>query len=141
MWNELRLSAHGSNIDLYLNTVKVSSVQQQLQKSALGIYFQSHNKVEVRAIQVQPRKPVCFVVMQFTEDYNTRYREVIEPTCQSYGYSVIRADDFYTSGLIIEDIPQSIREATIVIADVTPNNANVFYGSGFRTASANRRSC
>ena len=69
--------------------------------------------------------------MQFTEDYNTLYREVIEPTCQSYGYSVIRADDLYTSGLIIEDITQSIREATIVIADVTPNNANVFYEVGF----------
>jgi hypothetical protein len=131
MWHELRLSAHGSNIDLYFNTVKVSSIQQQLQKAALSIYFQSHNKVEVRAIRVEPRKPVCFVVMQFTEDYNTLYSEVIEPTCQAYGYSVVRADDLYTSGLIIDDITQSIREATIVIADVTPNNANVFYEVGY----------
>lgn len=69
--------------------------------------------------------------MQFTENYDTLYREVIEPTCRAFGYEVVRADDFYTSGLIIEDITQSIRDATVVIADVTPDNANVFYEVGY----------
>lgn len=34
VWHELRLRAHGSNLDLYLNTVKISSIQQQLQKKS-----------------------------------------------------------------------------------------------------------
>ena len=85
----------------------------------------------MRDIQVATQDSVCFVVMQFTEEYNALYAEVIRPTCEEFGYKVIRADDFYTSGLIIDDITRSIRECTIVIADVTPNNPNVFYEIGF----------
>jgi len=69
--------------------------------------------------------------MQFTSEFNTLYEEVIKPTCRSFGFEVIRADDNYNSGLIIDDIVRSIREASVVIADITPNNANVFYEVGY----------
>jgi len=93
--------------------------------------MQSPNAIEVRHIKIEPMAPNCFVVMQFTEEYNALYQEVIRPTCEAFGYSVIRADDFYTSGLIIDDITRSIRESALVIADVTPNNPNVFYEVGY----------
>jgi nucleoside 2-deoxyribosyltransferase len=69
--------------------------------------------------------------MQFTDEYNALFKEVIRPVCASYGYEVIRGDDFYTSGQIIEDITRSIRESALIIADVTPDNANVFYEVGY----------
>jgi len=74
---------------------------------------------------------MCFVVMQFTDEFNSLYQEVIKPTCEEFGYNVVRADDIYTTGSIIEDITRLLRECTIVIADVTPNNPNVFYEVGF----------
>src|SRR5437763_1491957 len=60
-----------------------------------------------------------------------RYAEVIGPVCQEFGFDCVRGDDVYNNGLIIEDISRSIREASVVIADVTPNNPNVFYEVGF----------
>ena len=59
------------------------------------------------------------------------YKDVIEPVCTDFGFQVIRGDNVYTNGLIIEDITRSIRECSIVIADITPNNANVYYELGF----------
>ncbi len=69
--------------------------------------------------------------MQFTEEYTSLFKEVIDPVCTAFGYQVIRGDNVYTNGLIIEDITRSIRECSIVIADITPNNANVYYELGF----------
>ena len=85
----------------------------------------------MRNFRVESAKPVVFVVMQFTDDYNSLYREVIKPTCEKFEYAVVRADDTFTSGLIIEDITNSIRDAAIVIADITPDNPNVFYEVGY----------
>lgn len=76
-------------------------------------------------------RPQVFVVMQFTDEYTALYREVIEPVCSEYGYEVVRGDNVYTSGLIIEDIVQSIRASSLIIADITPNNSNVYYEVGF----------
>lgn len=43
----------------------------------------------------------------------------------------MRADEFHHSGLIIRDITRSIAQASLVIADITPNNPNVYYELGF----------
>ena len=130
-WHNLRLHTQGSNLDLYFNDVRVVSISHQITRGPISLMLQGPGPVAVRNIRVATQDAICFVVMQFTEEYNTLYAEVIKPTCEEFGYKVIRADDFYNSGLIIDDITRSIRECTIVIADVTPNNPNVFYEVGF----------
>jgi hypothetical protein len=130
-WYKLKLLVQGSNLDLYVNDVKVSGTSYLLTRGPLSFLLQSNGRVSVRNIRTTVQQPICFVVIQFTDDYNALYREVIKPTCEKYGYKVVRADDFHSSGLIIEDITRSIRECAIVIADVTPNNPNVFYEVGF----------
>ncbi len=72
--------------------------------------------------------------MQFSEPYNSAYTEVIRPTCASFGYDVIRADEVDQSTVIIEDIIRSIREAGLIVADITPDNPNVFYEVGYAHA-------
>src|SRR5664280_661857 len=73
-------------------------------------------------------------LMQFSDEFNTLYKDVIRPICKGYGYKVVRGDDFYTSGQIMVDVTQSIRSAALIIADVTPRNENVFYELGFAHA-------
>jgi len=68
--------------------------------------------------------------MQFTPEYNSLYEEVIRPACERNGYKVVRADDFYHCGMIIDDVTKSIRESALIVVDVTPDNANVFYELG-----------
>jgi hypothetical protein len=69
--------------------------------------------------------------MQFTEDFNALYTEVIKPVCEEFGYEAVRADDIYTSGLIIREITQNIQDASVIIADITPNNQNVYCEVGY----------
>ena len=130
-WQSLKLNVRGSNIDLYVNAVKVASTSFPVTSAPLSVFLQSNGRASVKAIKVTEQERICFVVMQFTEEYNALYTDVIKLTCEEFGYKVIRGDDFYHSGSIIEDITRSIRECSLVIADVTPNNPNVFYEVGF----------
>lgn len=131
VWHRLKLVVQGSNVDLYFNGVKVASTSYQISRGPVSVLMQGHGRVAFRNLKIETQVPVCFVVMQFSEEFNELYSEVIRPTCEAHGYRVVRADDFYSSGMIIDDITRSIRECTVVIADVTPNNPNVFYEVGF----------
>ncbi|MDO8894166.1 hypothetical protein [Nitrosomonas sp.] len=130
-WYAVKIQTYGSTMDLYIDSVLVHSVTYNVTRGFLNLYLQGKGSVSVRKIQVDTQKPICFVVMQFTEEYNILFKEVIKPTCEIYGYKVVRADDFYTSGLIIDDITRSIKECNLVIADITPDNLNVFYEVGY----------
>lgn len=121
----------GSSLDLFVNHIKVASTTHRFSRAQLGLFLKSTGPVSASSIKVRVQQPVCFIVMQFIEVYNTLYSKVIRPNCEEYKYKAIRADDFYNSGLIIYDITRSVRESTLFIADVTPDNANVFYEVGF----------
>lgn len=130
-WHKLKLSVNGSNLALHVNSVEVARASHRLTKGQIGILLQGAGPTALRNLKMYSSEPVCFVVMQFSAEFNELYSEVIRPTCEEYGYKVVRADDYYSTGLIIEDITRSIRESSVVLADVTPNNPNVFYEVGF----------
>jgi hypothetical protein len=53
---------------------------------------------------------------------------------EQFGLTCLRADDLYSSNVIMEDIWKLINEAKLIIADVTGKNANVFYETGLAHA-------
>ncbi len=130
-WYTLRLTANGSNLALQVNGVEIAQASHRLTRGQLGIYLQGAGETALRNFHVLSGEPVCFVVMQFSTEFDELFSEVIRPTCENFGYRVVRADDYYSTGLIIDDITRSIQEASLVIADITPNNPNVFYEVGF----------
>lgn len=130
-WYSIRVKVLGSNLTLFVSDIEVARVSFRVQSGPLGLFFQGDKKSSVRNVRVLASQPICFVAMQFSPEFNELFSEVIRPTCENFGYRVIRADDQYSNGLIIDDITRSIREAAIVIADITPNNLNVFYEVGF----------
>jgi hypothetical protein len=130
-WFQVRIVLQGSLIELYIDGIRVAKSQIQIVRAPLELVIRGHGTTHVRHITVSAAKPQVFVVMQFTDEYNQLYREVICPVCAEFGYEVIRGDNIYTSTLIIDDIAASIRESSLVIADITPNNANVYYEVGF----------
>ncbi len=127
----LRVEAFGSNILLFVDDVEVCRANYLIQKAQLAVFVASQGEISVTEYHVVKSRSKAFVVMQFTEEFNALYGEVIKPVCEDFGFECIRGDDVYNNGLIIEDITRSIREAAVVIADVTPNNPNVFYEVGF----------
>jgi len=73
---------------------------------------------------------LSFVLMPFREPFIRLYKDHIKPALESEGYRVMRADDIFTPTPIIEDIWEYINRASIIVADVTGKNPNVFYELG-----------
>lgn len=72
-----------------------------------------------------------FVLMPFTEAWSDRiWSRHIKPTVDSMGLSCKRADDFFAPGVIIDDIWAAINCSSVIIADLTGRNPNVFYELG-----------
>lgn len=133
-WLPLKVTVRGSTVDLYVHSVKVMSTNRMLKKGQVSFFLQGNKACAIRNVTVTQDAAMCFAVMQFTDEFNALYQDVIRPACESYGFKVVRADDFYTSGQIVDDVTKSIRSAALIIADVTPDNANVFYEVGFAHA-------
>ena len=100
-------------------------------KAQLAFYFSGDSEVSVSDIKIVKYSPKAFIVMQYTEEYNELFSEVIKPVCEEHSLEAIRADDLYTQSQVIQDIVFSIRESAIIIADITPDNPNVYYEVGF----------
>ena len=82
---------------------------------------------------------VCFIITPIGKE-GTEIRKnadevleyIINPVCDSFGYSVVRADKMTNSGLITKAIIEQIISADLVIADLTGSNPNVFYELAIR---------
>lgn len=83
----------------------------------------------------------CFVVMPFGEPGTEKHRQfisvydyIIKEAIEPLGYSCERADEIPQSGAIPEQIRKCLREAHLVVADLTDRNPNVMYEVGVRHA-------
>ena len=82
---------------------------------------------KVREFKV--RRNYCFVLMPFSELWSDTIWQSIKKITGDEGFEVKRADDLYGHD-VLDDIWVSINEASIIIADVTSRNPNVFYEVG-----------
>jgi len=87
------------------------------------------------------QEKICFVIAPIGEGGSlTRQRSdkvlkhVIRPAVEAKGYRAIRADDIAEPGLITGQVIQHIVEDSLVVADLTENNPNVFYELALRHA-------
>ena len=91
--------------------------------------------VVVETINDQPLdKPKCFIIMPFGGWFDKYYFEIYVPAIEEAGFEAKRADDLYRPGNIVNDIWKYTKEATVVLADLTNKNANVFYELGLAHA-------
>lgn len=121
----------GSQITLFINGIEVLKGTYQVRRAQLTMLLSGSSPVEAELVSVETAENVAFVVMQFTDEFNALYQEVIAPVCDLFDFTAVRADDIYNNGLIVEDIARSIRESALVIADITPNISNVYYEVGY----------
>ncbi len=91
--------------------------------------------------------PHAFVVMPFGRkqgsdgrwlDFDAIYHDLIRPALEAAGFESFRADEESVSGDILTDMFQELLLADLVIADLSIDNANVFYELGVRHAIRKR---
>jgi hypothetical protein len=127
----------GSNISLFVDHVMVLEhvLEERLEGNQIGLCAVGITEVVFKDYFFESQKPDIFVMMEFSEPYDTLYKEVIIPICEEAGLNVIRADDVFSEhGVVLQDIVKSIIESEIIIAEITPSNQNVFYELGYAHA-------
>ncbi|MBW1915146.1 MAG: hypothetical protein JRI86_09430 [Deltaproteobacteria bacterium] len=124
----------GSHIKLLINGVSVCNTIANISKCQPAIFMRGEEKIIIENIHIASNPIKAFVVMQFTPEFNDLYAEVIKPTVESFKIDCVRADDIYSSDSILTDITQSIIESSFIVADITPDNPNVFYEVGYAHA-------
>jgi hypothetical protein len=67
--------------------------------------------------------------------FNELYSYIIQPVCESLGYTPVSAHTVAETGLITNQIITLLLEASLVIADLHGHNPNVFYELGIRHAT------
>lgn len=89
----------------------------------------------------------AFIVMPFGRkqgkdgrwiDFDTIYYTLIKPAVEAAGFESFRADEETVTGDILTDMLQELLLADLVIADLSIDNANVFYEIGIRHALRKR---
>jgi hypothetical protein len=92
-------------------------------------------------------RPHAFVIMPFGKkkgadgslyDFNAIYSMLIKPALEAAGFEAFRADEETKSGDILTDMFQELLLADLCIADMSIDNANVFYELGIRHAFRKR---
>src|SRR5687768_2057328 len=92
-------------------------------------------------------RPHAFVIMPFGKkkgaddslyDFNEIYAQLIKPSLEKAGFEAFRADEEAGSGDILTDMFQELLLADLCIADMSIDNANVFYELGIRHAFRKR---
>lgn len=133
---EMSVHVRGQRLRLEVDGVQVLDhvLETPLPKGQLGLFTWGLDKVEFKNPSVRRDPGTAFVVMQFSDPYQTLYSDVIQPVIESYKLRVYHAGEVFGPGIILEDITRGIVEARIVIAEITPPNQNVFYELGYAHA-------
>jgi len=77
----------------------------------------------------------CFVMMPFGEWFDRYYQEIYVPAIKEAGFEPVRADELFTTGSVVEQVWEQIEKATLLLADLSGKNANVFYELGLAHAA------
>lgn len=133
---ELDVEFRGQSVRLMVNTIKVleENLPYPPVGDQVGLFAWGEGRVKFEDTSGIGAKPRAFVVMKFDEPYNSLYSEVIRPVAEDMGFEPYRADDVYKPGIILQDIIRGILEAEVIIAEITPENSNVFYELGYAHA-------
>ena len=84
--------------------------------------------------RVRPLRP-AFVIMKFDDELlDSAYEGVIRPLLEEFGYDPQRIDEIQDSGKISDQILMSIRDAELIVADLTGERPNCYYEVGYAHA-------
>jgi len=81
-------------------------------------------------------KPICFVIMPFGQkegiDFDKIYENILKPAIEKANMIPLREDGEISGGIIHKTMIEKIIFSDFVIADISIENANVFYELGIR---------
>lgn len=128
---------NNQQVALHVDDIKVLQhrLAEPLGLGQLGLFAWGHRQVTFRQMKVSPGLPRAFVIMQFSEPFATFYEKVIKPAAAEAGAEAYNVSELRFPRPILDDIARSLRDdSAFVIAEITPQNQNVYYELGFSHA-------
>lgn len=137
--SNLRLRESFTTFERTVNTVLDRLTPQDRQAADEAV----DRAAKARA-QAPPRPPLrlpgveavsgqVFVLMPFREELEPIY-QIIQEAGQRAGLQVMRADEIMFPGRITDQISDAIERASLIVADITGQNANVLFEVGMANA-------
>lgn len=77
----------------------------------------------------------CFVMMPFGGWFDRYYQDIYVGAVKAAGFEPVRSDELFTTGSVVEQIWEQISKSTVLLADLSNKNANVFYELGLAHAA------
>lgn len=134
---KVKVVLEGQKVDIFVDSIRVISYPNLPRQTgtSVGLFcFKATPKAVFSNYRVSSARPKAFVAMQFTEPYNEVYRDAVEPLVKEIGFEPLRVDDVHGPGIIINDIINNLSESSIVLAEISEKNANVYYELGLAHA-------
>ena len=95
-----------------------------------------------KEINMTHEKRTCFIVSpignndsEIRKNADKVLKHIIVPVCNICNLEPIRVDQINNTDVITQTIIDKLREADLVIADITGHNPNVFYEIGYRVCT------
>jgi hypothetical protein len=134
--HDLNVTILGQSIRMTVDQVEVlmTRLPRPLEGTGVGLYAYDAAKVTFPKTDVTAVKPSAFVIMPFSDEFDSLYRDVIVPIAERCGFEIIRIDDVPGPGIILNDIQQQIQRSNVVVAEISTPNPNVFYELGYAHA-------
>lgn len=130
------IAVRGQRVRMSVNDVDVleAVLRTPLFGSGMGLFAWGGAPVHFRNVRAIVDRLRVFVVMPFSEPFDTLYHDVIDPVAHEMDIEVTRVDEISGPGIILDDIRQQIEESHAVVAEVSTPNPNVFYELGYAHA-------
>ncbi|MBF6165511.1 hypothetical protein IU486_12085 [Streptomyces gardneri] len=77
---------------------------------------------------------MAFVISPFGDPYDSYFGEIFGPALEKAGMVAKRGDSIFRAGNVIRQIWDLIEESSVILADVSEQNANVYYELGLAHA-------
>lgn len=117
--------------DQALGKMRISDVSQQLP----GVVESTEDLRKATRTANVSATDSCFVLMPFAIPLGNHYSLIYEPAIQKAGLKAVRADaDIFATGKIMDQVWTGINAATVLVAELTSRNPNVFYELGIAHA-------
>jgi hypothetical protein len=115
--------------EIHGDKVRVLDVSDEVQQAEKP----RHKKTS--SVNGQNAEESCFVMQPFADPYGGYYEKIFKPAIEKAGLTPVRADnEIFGTGKIIDQVWRGIQEATVLIAELSTRNANVFYELGLAHA-------
>lgn len=123
-------------LKMYRPTTTISSNENETQTNTEEQVSNLVNSVD-SGVSERTREflDTCFVMMPFGGWFDTYYKDIYVPAVKDAGFEPIRGDEIFTTGSVMEQIWEEVEKASVLLADLTGKNANVFYELGLAHAA------